>query len=387
MKTKKVAVLDIGSDVITLVMQDKYTDGYTFRAVQEYDGFYNGEFFDPQGLFKIICNLVSECEKTTFTKIKDVLVGVPGEFSAVVTANVQNDLGINRKIMEMDVDALYELGKPTSGDHVCISASPIYFELDDGTCTITPVGATSKKIKCLMSYMVAEKSFTTLFDQIAEELGITFTYASGIQAEVMYVVPEQLRDEGVVIADVGYTTTSVAYAIGDGIAHALSFSLGSGHISADISEIMNIPYHHALALLDRINLNINAYESDEYCVSVGQEIAYYKVKEVNEIAKARIENIAEMIGKAIRSSYYDVNLKTTVLLTGSGLTQIPGAKEIVARLTSRQVEIIAPDLMQFNKPKYSQVAGLLMVQKRQLMQKRTNNFINRIKEFFRGGNK
>ena len=63
MKTKKVAVLDIGSDAITLVMQDKYTDSYTFRAVQEYDGFYNGEFFDPQGLFKVVSNLISECEK------------------------------------------------------------------------------------------------------------------------------------------------------------------------------------------------------------------------------------------------------------------------------------------------------------------------------------
>ena len=381
MKTKKVAVLDIGSDAITLVMQDKYTDSYTFRAVQEYDGFYNGEFFDPQGLFKVVSNLISECEKSTFTKVKQILVGVPGEFSAVVTSKVQNDLGINRKVMELDVDALYDLGKPDSGDHVCISASPIYFELDDGTCTITPVGATTKKLKCLMSYVVAEKSFTALFDQIAEELGLSFTYASGIQAEVMYVVPEQLRDEGVILADVGYTTTSVAYAIGDGVAHMLSFSLGAGHIAADISEIKEIPYAHALALVDRINLNIDASDEDEYAVSVGQEIAYYKIKEINEIASARIENIADMIGKAIRNSYYDVSLNTKVLLTGSGISQIPGAREIVARLTSRQVEILAPDILQFNKPKFSQVAGLLVVQQRQLMQKRrTNKFINSIKE-------
>ncbi len=380
MKTKKVAVLEVGSDAITLVMQDKYTDSYTFRAVQEYDGFYNGEFFEPQDLFRVIGNLIAECEKSTFTNIKKILVGVPGEFSAVVTAKVESDFGVARRVMEVDVDALYDKGKPTSDGHVCISASPIYFELDDGTCSITPVGSVTKRLRCLMSYMVAESSFTSLFDKIAEELDVEFTYASSVQAEVMFVVPENLRDEGVILADVGYTTTSVAYAIGDGIAHALSFSLGAGHIAADISEVKDITYDHALALLDRLNLNIAASPNDEYCVSVGQEIAYYKISEINEIASARIENIAETIGKAIRSSYYDVNLNTKVLLTGSGIAHIPGAKEIVARLTSKQVEILAPDVMQFDRPKYAQVAGLLMVQKRQLNQKRANNFINRIKE-------
>ena len=147
MKTKKVAVLDIGSDAITLVMQDKYTDSYTFRAVQEYDGFYNGEFFDPQELFRVIESLVAECEKTTFSKIQKLLVGVPGEFSAVVTAKVESDFGMQRKVLEKDIDALYDKGKPETGDHLCISASPIYFELDDGTCTITPVGAVTKKLR------------------------------------------------------------------------------------------------------------------------------------------------------------------------------------------------------------------------------------------------
>lgn len=384
MKTKKVAVLDIGSDAITLVMQDKYTDSYTFRAVQEYDGFYNGEFFDPQELFRAVESLVAECEKTTFSKIQKLLVGVPGEFSAVVTAKVESDFGMQRKVLEKDIDALYDKGKPETGDHLCISASPIYFELDDGTCTITPVGAVTKKLRCLMSYMVAETSFTALFDQIAEQIGVEFTYASSVQAEVMYVVPDYLRDEGVVLADVGYTTTSVAYAIGDGIAHSLSFSLGAGHIAADISEVKEIPYTHALALVDRLNLNIAASPTDEYCISVGQEIAYYKVSEINEIAKARIENISEMIAKAIRSSYYDIGPNTKVLLTGSGISQIPGAKEIVQRLTSKYVEVLAPDLMQFNKPKYSQVAGLLMVQQRQLMQKNTHTLINKIKEIITG---
>lgn len=383
MSNKKVAVLDITSDRITLVMQDKYTDNFTFRSSQRYDGFYNGEFLcEPTELFKIVEELVTECEKATFTKLTDIMVGVPGEFTAVSCKNVVNSLGLERKVTARDVDALYEIGKPVSDTHVCISASPIYFELDDGTCTITPVGGVTVQLKCLMSYVVCEKSFTALFDKISEEIGINFTYASTLLAEVMYVVPESLRDNGVVLADVGFTSTSVAYARGDGIAHALSFSLGGGHVAGDLYEVKEIPFNHATELLDRINLNIAATAQDEYAVSVGSEIAYYNVSEINEVALARIENIADMIGRAIRSSRYDVSLSTKILLTGSGIADIPGVRECVAKVTGRSVEILTPDHMQFNKPKHASVAGLLMVQRHQMLQKnnKLNDIILKIKE-------
>ena len=299
MKNKKVAVLDITSDRITLVMQDKYADNFTFRSSQSYDGYYNGEFLcDPSELFKIIESLVTECEKATFTKLTDIMVGVPGEFTAVSCKSVSNTLGMERKVTARDVDVLYEIGKPESDTHVCISASPIYFELEDGTCTITPVGGVTNVLKCLMSYVVCERSFTALFDKISEEIGVKFTYASSLLAEVMYVVPESLRDYGVVLADVGFTSTSVAYARGDGIAHALSFSLGGGHVIGDLYEVKEMPFNHATALLDRINLNIAATAQDEYSVSFGSEIAYYNVNEINEVAIDRIENIADMIGQA-----------------------------------------------------------------------------------------
>ncbi|MBO5776125.1 MAG: hypothetical protein J6V83_04150 [Clostridia bacterium] len=383
MKNKKVAVLDITSDRITLVMQDKYADNFTFRSSQSYDGYYNGEFLcDPSELFKIIESLVTECEKATFTKLTDIMVGVPGEFTAVSCKSVSNTLGMERKVTARDVDVLYEIGKPESDTHVCISASPIYFELEDGTCTITPVGGVTNVLKCLMSYVVCERSFTALFDKISEEIGVKFTYASSLLAEVMYVVPESLRDYGVVLADVGFTSTSVAYARGDGIAHALSFSLGGGHVIGDLYEVKEMPFNHATALLDRINLNIAATAQDEYSVSFGSEIAYYNVNEINEVAIARIENIADMIGRAIRSSRYDISLSTKILLTGSGIASIPGVKECVAKITGRSVEILTPDLMQFNKPKYSSIAGLLMVQRHQMSQKnnKINGLIIKIKE-------
>lgn len=46
MTNKKVAVLDITSDVITLVMQDKkFADSFAFHASANYSGYQDGEFW------------------------------------------------------------------------------------------------------------------------------------------------------------------------------------------------------------------------------------------------------------------------------------------------------------------------------------------------------
>ncbi len=375
MKSNKVAVLHIASDVVTLVMQDsKYTDNYVFSAEQEYDGFFNGEFLDVQGLFKTVENLVAECEKATFSKLTELMVGVPGEFTAVVTKFLEHDLGANKKISERDVDDLYHLGDPSDEKYVSLSAAPIYYQLDDGACLIAPpIGFNTKTLKSLMSYTVCERGFTALFDKIAESLGVTFTYTSSLHAEAMYVVPEELRDEGVILVDVGYTTTSVCYAIGDGLAHSLSFSVGKGLIAGDIYEVKEIPYAHALQLVDRLNLNILPQNNDEYYVSVGQDIAHYSVKEINEIAGARIESIAQMVDKAIKSSKFEIATSARILLTGSGITLIPGAKEMLAKVTGRAVEILYPNFMQFSKPKHSQLAGLVALQQKAIRQKKSSN--------------
>lgn len=381
MFNKKVAVLDIASDAVTLVMQDgKFADDYTFRATREYDGFYDGEFLDKDGLFKVVASLITECEKTTFAKVREVLVGVPGEFTAVTCKDVTLDLGISRKVTEKDEENFLKKEEPKGSDFTTITASAVYFELDDGSMGISPSGKETQILKGLVSYVTCDNSFINIFDAIAENLGLRFNYTSTVHAELLCVCPDRLRDEGVILVDVGYTTTSVAYACGDGILHALSFSLGSGHIAGDLLDELGLPFDHAYALIDKLNLNVKPREGDTYCISVGSQIFYYDVKEINRVASLRIANIVEMVTKAIKLSQYPILDETIVLLTGSGIAHIPGARELLSSVTNRQVEILASDIMQFNKPKYSQVAGLLVVQQKQLKQKKKVDVLSFIKD-------
>lgn len=388
MNTKKMAVLDIGSDAITLVLQDnKYANNFTFKESADYDGYQDGEFLDIEGLFHAVDSLIKECEVATFSNISEIMVGVPGEFTAVVCKSVSHDFGVSRKVTERDLDALYSVGNDFTEDtgYTSISASPVFFTLDDGTSTITPLGAVTSSLDCFMSYVVCERSFISLFDKIAENIGAKFTYASSVLAEVMYVVPERLRDEGVVLADVGYISSTVAFAKGDGLLHSSSFSLGGGNIAGDITMVDGIPFEHSLALLDKINLNLEPSADGVYRVSACGESAEYPIEHINEIAAARVQNIAETINVAIASSQYTIPTSATVLLTGSGLASMPGAKECISKITGRNVEILTPELMQFNKPRYASLAGLLLVQQHGTVAKSSKiaETIRKIKDKFR----
>lgn len=368
MGLKRQAVLDIGSDVITLILLDnRYANNFLYKGAAEYAGFQDGEFLDMEGLFKAIDGLIKECKDTAFCTPSEILVGVPGEFTTVVCKNVESSFASAKKITAKDVENLFEQGN-TYDNHPnfkTINASPVYFINDKGQKSINPLELSGKSFTAFISYVLCERSFIDLFDRIAESLGVRFNYTSSILAELMFVVPPEIRDKGVILADIGYITSTVAYGKGDGILHSVSFSVGGGNIAGDLVTCLNIPFEHAMELVPKINLNLQPQPADLYTVSVRGEAFTYNIKDVNEVAYCRVQDIAETVKRCIDSSNTEIPLNIPLMLTGSGISSVVGAKDILCSATGRQVKIISADLLQFNKPSQSPAAGLIMVLQRQ----------------------
>lgn len=373
MKTKKAAVLNIESDVITLVLQDnRYANNFIWKGQAAYDGYMDGEFYDVEALYEAIRGLVSECEAVAFIKLDEILLGVPGDFTTTVCRTVAGEPGGERKFTPGDVDSLFQKANRYAGNesYVSINASPIYFTIDGRDEVIDPVGHTGSRLSAYMSYVVCERSFTEIFDSIAEALELKFTYTSAVLAEVLYILPDDMRDKGVILVDAGFIATTVAYAKGDGMLDCRSFSLGSGQIAADLVRELDIPYHHALALIAQLNLNIAPESADQYHVGAEDVNFGYPAGDVNAVAQGRIEEIADAIKEAVDLFRVDPPKDTEIILTGSGLTHIPGAKECIAKIAGRTTDTVRPDLLSFNKPSQSSTAGLILVQQRQIIKKK-----------------
>ena len=92
MGNKKTAVLDIQSDTITLVMQDKkFSDSFSFHDSRSYSGFQNGEFLNKDELIGAVRSLIDRCRKTTFSDPEEIMVGVPAEFTLATVAEKEVD--------------------------------------------------------------------------------------------------------------------------------------------------------------------------------------------------------------------------------------------------------------------------------------------------------
>ena len=186
-------------------------------------------------------------------------------------------------------------------------------------------------------------------------------FISSVWAESMYLFEEEQRDRTVILADVGYITSSVVVARGDGLLYMSSFSCGGAHVTGDITLNFNIPYVHAEQLTSKINLKRKVDDNDVYVINIKENSFEYPAVEVNEIAKTRITFLGQAINKCLARCNYDCPLHLPVFITGGGIAQIQGAKELLSKITGRSVDFVEPRDPNYSKPYYSSTLGLMEI--------------------------
>jgi len=365
MAKKDIAILDIGSSSITTLVGERGVNN-TFRikgkGTADYAGFSDGAFLEPEQLKFAIGLAISNAETSSGCKITELFVGVPGEFSSVVTKDVCINFNKRKKINNTDIDQLFYVGNeyrkhPT---HSVINQSAIYFSLDNTSRLIDPVGLHSTKLRGLVSYTLAENNTLDFLADTIEDIGIRKIYfVSSCLAECLYLFDPAVRDRYVLLVDCGYITTSVMLGRGDGLLFLNSFSLGGGYITADISQCLKISFTAAESLKRKIDLSWNPKETDSYEIQVNDYITPVAAETANLITEERIMMIGDYIERCLERCEFDFPEYIPVYLTGGGLNFIKGARDVLSKKLGRKVELIAPTLPHTNRPDYSSEIGVL----------------------------
>lgn len=386
-KTNDVAVLDIGSKKITVLIGEKSNKGiYNIKGFGEcyYSGFSGGKWFKTEDLKSAVAKSVNIAEVSSGIKIKKLYIGVPSEFIAVVCKEVALNKQRNSRVTDADIASLYEKGDTYSSHskYSTINYSAIYYTLDDSPRRyIEPRGLNAYKLTGLLSYILCERAFIELFEEIAQELKLKeIEFICATWAEAMSLFEPSQRDKYIIIADIGYITSSVSVIRGDGLLHMSSFSLGGGHIESDIAMMFNVPFSVAKEVKSKIDISLD-YPDDAF-YEAGENKEYrLSSNDVNEIAKARLNTFVELINESIDYSDFDCPVYAVVYLTGGGVTQLRGAKEFMSATLKKPIEIVSPDVPRFNKPHYSSSISLLDIASK-LNEKETTAFTKIIKKLF-----
>ncbi|MBR6187315.1 MAG: hypothetical protein IKQ41_13785 [Clostridia bacterium] len=365
MKTT-VAAIDFGtSKIVALVAETSGRQRCDIigAGTAIYDGYLEGRWNAPDLLNDAISEAVHAAEEQSHARIRDVYVGVPGDFSRVRTVEVKVELqGADPRVTEKNISDLFDKAMEELGDirGSVIHRSPAWFIVDDGKKTLEPMGMRGFELRGMISFVIADQFFLEDVQERFRSLGINVTGClSTPVGQAMLFLPDDERDRSAVLVDIGYLTTEVMAVQGDAIVGLKNIPMGGGHIAADLAYGLEVN----LAVAEQIK---RAYV---YGLSTGQSTfegtdqtgasKTFTREQVEEILEPRAEEICEAIKAAIAESGLKMSKWSPVYLTGGGLAINRGGREYLAAKLGRTVRELPRKAVKLSSPAYSSALGLL----------------------------
>ncbi len=366
MASSRTTVLDFGSSKISILVGNRTTSGalnILAKDISDYAGFMDGEFLEPSAIKNAITVAVDKIERSLNKKVRKLIVGVPAEFSYSRCVPINMFLEKKTKIRPFHLRKIFKQNaeKMVSDTHSVINFTPLYFKLDDGSRVENPVNFVSTSVQAYTSYVFIENAFINLVTSALYSAGVKkVDFIPSVVAQGLYSVEPEQQKLGALVIDCGYITTSVSYMVNFGLADVKSFSLGGGHITNDLAEVLNIPFNSAEQLKRKVVITLTG-EKDYYEVLVNNKLTKFKAKTVNDIVLARVDNILETTLRAIEGFENELMPTTKVFLTGGGLSYIKGIKNYVSDYLNSDTTIAYPKPLHLNKPDLASEISLLEI--------------------------
>jgi cell division protein FtsA len=361
-----VAAIDFGtSKIVTLVAENGGNQRCDIigAGVESYDGYQGGAWISPESLKDAIAGSVAKAQDQSRHRIREINVGVPGEFSRVYAVESKVELqGTDPRVTPRDIELLFarasEELSPLRG--VIVHRSPAWFIVDDGKKTLEPVGMKGRELRALVSFVVADEYFLSEVRQRMDELGIKVNgYFSVPTGEAMLYLPDEERDRTAVLIDMGYLTTDVMAVEGDAVVFHESIPMGGAYIALDVTYGLDIPLPMAEEIKRNYVYGLSGSNSEIEAVSAeGRNVSFPREK-VAEVLEPRVDEIAEAVKKSIDESGVKLGNWSSVYLTGGGIAINRGGKDYLAAKLERPVREVPKRTAKLNSPVFSSALGLM----------------------------
>lgn len=391
MMKKATAVLDFGtSKVLVLLAEESAYQKVTITSagMAQYDGFMNGEWNAPSEVSDAIASAIEAAENKAGTHIKEVYVGVPGEFVRVYVIESSVALqGADPKVTSADVEKLQRqatemLDRPTG---VIIHRSPAWFKVDGGQKTLEPVDQKGSTLEGMIGFVLADQFFINDVTERLKELGIEVRgFFSTSVGEAMQMIPFEERDHTAILVDVGYLSTEVMAVEGDALIWQKVLPVGGAHITLDLTYGLEKPFDMCEKIKRTYTFNAPKNTQIEVQGENGQ-MESFSGEQVSMIIDARVDEMLEMIDDAIKKSGIRLGNWSNVYFTGGGLMPMAGARVYAAGKLSRNVREATAKTVKLKPAQiYASGSGLLeLVYNTIEQEEQDEGLLDRIKRVFR----
>ena len=393
MKTTVTSV-DFGtSKIVTLVAENSGATRCDIvgAGIVTYNGFLEDGWNNPAEIDDCIREAISQAEKQSHHKIREVNVGVPGAFTKVYVTEARVSLtGPDPHVTANDVRAIFKTATENLGTlpGEIIHSSPAWFRVDDGKKTLEPVGIKGRELTAMISFVVGNRFFlddvTTRLQNMDIKPKHFFSTPAG---EAMLYLPEEDRDRTAVLIDIGFLNTEVMAVEGDALIFHKCIDIGGGHIAADLSEGLDISFKNAEEKVKQPFVYSMSATSETYEIPASGDVPgrTFTREEVSPIITARVDEIAAEIRKALEDSGVKLGNWSNVYLTGGGLAFNRGGKDYLSSKLGRPVRDTPKRTVKMSSPIYSSTMGLmdLIIDTMEQQRQPASGVAGKLGDFFR----
>lgn len=319
--------LDVGTENVRTIIATVNKDG-AVTAVGYNEGktagMRKGVPANLTGPASSIDRMLGEAERMSGYEVKNAYVSING--SQILSTKTEGMIAVGtveHEINEQDLDRVEDVAVtgriPANRD--VLDVVPLEYALDGQGGIKDPLGMSGARLEMRANVISALtpncenlKKATLAADVEAKRL------VPSVVAAAKAVLTERQKENGVAVIDMGAATTSVAvYEEGD-LQYVGVVPAGSNNITNDLAIVLAIDPEMAEEIKTRFVTG--KFDSDKNPVirvsKEGKVERAFERKEVEDVVKARLEEIFSEVRKKLKAARYDQRLPEGIILTGGG---------------------------------------------------------------------
>lgn len=364
--------LDVGTENVRAVIATVNKNGEV--AIVGYNegksaGMRKGIPANLTGPAEAIDRMLGDAERMGGYDVRSAYVSING--STVISTHTEGMIAVGTVEHEIDNEDLNRVedvavtGRIPANRDV-LDVIPLEYALDGQGGIKDPLGMSGARLEmraCVVSALSPNcenlKRATMTADVKAERL------IPSVVAGAKAVLTERQKENGVAVVDFGATTTSIAiYEEGD-LQYVGVIPIGSNNITNDLAIVLAIEPELAEEIKTRfITGDFDTEKSPAIKVGKHGERAFDR-KEVEEVVKARLEEIFNEVRKKLKLAKYDQRLPEGIVLIGGG-AKMRDIEIFAKKVLESAVKIGIPKGLDgvaesIQKPEFATAVGLAML--------------------------
>jgi len=333
-----ILAIDIGSTKICAII-GKTKNGsieISGHGITKSQGIKKGTITNIELASKAIKTAVDDAKRVAGINLTRATISISGNYTKSINStgvvNIPNQEISLTEINRVMQTALYNANIPNEFE--VLHVLPYKFKIDEQDFIEDPNGMNASRMEVDTHIIMTARSNVGNLKKAVNASGIEIdkVVLSGY-ASALAVISENDKARGVAVMDLGGQTSNLIVHVGNSIQYNDFLSVGSDHITNDLSIALHTPVDSAeyLKITRGSLLNNNNGEVDLPIIGDERNLNTVSLDIVHNIIYSRMEETLSLLANSLDRSGLVDQLGAGIVLTG-GMTKIEGTRELAQAL-------------------------------------------------------